>query len=130
MQISRIGIPTIAFEGGSAPRFQRVNFSIDDHQHDPMKHVCLLIRGGFVKVGAASFDARDMGLDGGPTLNPMQEKSFWLDVSNRKANPEEKKAFETEPVAEGDEEALRYRLNGLMFQPPESIRVSCFERVQ
>ncbi len=124
------GIPTIAFEGNGSPRFQRVPFSIDDHQHDPMRNICLMVRGSFVKVGAASFDAAEAGLDDGVAKSPMKEESFWLELSNTKANPEDRKVFGMEQVSGNNEEDARYRLNRLMFESQDSIRVSCFEIIQ
>jgi hypothetical protein len=107
-----------------------VPFSIDDHLHDPMRNVCLMVRGGFVKVGVASFDAVEMGLDDGVAKNPMKEQSFWLELSNRKTNPEDKKVFGMEQVSENNDEDARYRLNRLMFESQEAIRVICFKKIQ
>jgi len=119
------GVPTVAFEGNGGVKFQRFPFLIDDHQRDPMSHICLLMRGGFVTVGAASYDRRNDMLDDLVERKPMGERFFLLDLGNKRTDPKDKLTFGVEQGLAQDESDL----NKLMFDPPESIRVSCFESI-
>jgi hypothetical protein len=116
-------VPTIAFEGNDGVKFQKFPFIIEDKKLDPLKEICFVMRSSFVKVIAVTWDARNAALDGGPSIYPMADQSFLVELSNTKNFQINKSEFEK--IQREHESGL----NGLIFTPPESIQVSCFKQV-